>query len=267
MNTRDTTADLQNILEQQLSIDVGLHTEADVIRYINRIVESLDEVGYVLPEEFEIGTLLKAIDEEILSATAVLDEDTWGGAEASQKKKSFLGRAVSAVKGAVQRGVTSAQTKLRRYHSAQADAALDKAVDPKLSAQDSHKAAKQYAKHYVKASALNKKLNPETHAKLSKEKATEFGVEHGSAKDARLNVYHARKMAPVLHALKARAPAQAAASAAERDAASAKTQGTDSGGISRSERPTSKTGGVTRSERPTISTQGETVPGLKPKSL
>jgi hypothetical protein len=255
MNTRDTTADLQNILEQQLSIDVGLNTEADVIRYVNRIVESLDEVGYLLPEEFEIGTLLKAIDEEILSSTAVLDEDTWGGAEASQKKQSFLSRAVGAVKGAVQRGVTSAQTKLRRYHSAQADTAMDKAVDPKLSAQDSHKAAKQYAKHYVKATALNKKLNPGTHASLSKEKAADFGVEHGSAKDARLNVYHARKMVPVIHAIKARAPAQKAAKVADRAAASAKTQGTSSGGL-------------TRSERPTISTQADTkVQRIVPKGV
>jgi len=255
MTARETTSDLQNILEQQLSLDEGLHSELDVIKFVDRICESLEAVGYALPEEFSVGELLKAIDEEILAEGAVLDEDSWGDVLAGQKKKSFLGRAVGAVKGAVSRGVTSANTKLRRYHAAKAEVAMDKATDPTLSAKESDKAAKQHTKHYVKAQAFAKKTNPTSFADLAKGKEAEGHPEHGSAADARFRLYHARKLAPLHAAWKAKQPAQKAAAAKSDADASAKTQSTRSGGL-------------TRSERPTINTQQDTgVMQIKPKEV
>ena len=245
VTARETTLDLQNILEQQLSIEERLHTELDVIKFVDRICESLEAAGYALPEEFSIGELLKAIDEEVLVDGTVLDEDAFAG----EKKKSFLGRAVGAVKGAVSRGVTSIDTKLRRYHGAKANAAMDTATDPNVSAKDSNKAAKQFTKHYVKQQAANKRLNPESHADLSKGKEAEFGIKHGSATDAAHQMYHARKMAWLLPAKKALQPAQQKAKATFHSANTQKT---------------SSAGGLTRSEQPTIQTQQDTGVSKKP---
>lgn len=217
MNTQDTNAFLHSVLESQnsleeerLSLQEGLLTEEDVFKYVNRICVSLELEGYEVPESFELGQLLRAVEEEILAPGAELDEDSWGDVLAAQKKKSFLGRAVGAVKGAISRGVTSAQTKLRRYHNTKAADAADKAVDPETSPKEAEKAAAQHAKHYVKGQALNKKLNPKTHAALSKEKETEFGYKHGSKEDAADRLRH-MKMSPVLNPLyKKAASAQAA---------------------------------------------------------
>lgn len=219
MSTRDTTAFLQDLLEQQLSIEEGLNSKQAVIRYVGHICDSLEEVGYEVPEKFALGDLLKAIEEEVLSATASLDEDLWGDQMATQKKKSFLGRAVGAVKGAVKRGVTAIHTKMRRYHAAKASAALDKAADPASSPKEVAKADKQHTKHYVKQQAYAKKLNPASAATTAAHKQAEFGIKHGSAQDAAHQRYHAKKLAPLHTAIKADHPMQANASAMKRKAA------------------------------------------------
>lgn len=200
MGTRETTKDLQSILEQQSSIDAGLHTEKDVIRYINRICVSLEEVGFVPPSTFTIGRLLKAIEEEVLPAL-LLSED-------GDKKPGFLSRAVGAVKGAVQRGVTRASTKLRQHHSTKASAALDTAVSPGTAPHVAAKAAKAYTKHYVKAAALSQRLAPAKHAELTKKKATAGDPAHGSAEDAKLNLGRAQSREKELSYHKRMAPHQ-----------------------------------------------------------
>jgi len=244
MGTRETTKDLQSILEQQSSIDAGLHTEKDVIRYINRICVSLEEVGFVPPSTFTIGRLLKAIEEEVLPALIV--EDTTqvtkigpqGAIPHATKKQGFLSKAVGAVKGAVQRGITRATTKLRQHHSTKASAALDTAANPEVAPHVAAKAAKTYAKHYVKATALAKKLNPTTHAELTKKKSTAGDPGHGTKDDAEFNVWHAKKMAPVHQQYKAHHAFQAK-NAADVKAAKAQRAKTEPGGpdFTKTDRP------------------------------
>jgi hypothetical protein len=233
MGTRNLTRDLQCILEQQASIDAALFTEQDVLRYINRICVSLEEIGFVPPGAFTIGRLLRAIEEEVLpallaeDATQVTKVGPQGAIPHAAKKQGFLSRAVGAVKGAIQRGVTRAATKLRQHHSAKASAALDAAANPEVPLHVATKAAKTYAKHYVKAAKLSKRLNPKTHAALSKSKADAGDPEHGTRHDAAYNVWHARKTAPTLqrhklnHAHQLKITADVKAAKAQRAAKSA----------------------------------------------
>ena len=225
MSTRETTKDLQSILEQQSSIDAGLHTEKDVIRYINRICVSLEEVGYVPPDTFTIERFLRAIEEEVLPELLLSEED--------DKKPGFLSRAVSAVKGALARKVTPAHVELRRHHAAKATAALDTVQHPNSTPAEVHKASKAYVKHYVKATALAKKVNPEAHARLSGEKAAAKDPAHGSRADAEANLGYAKKIAPVVNAKSAAlkdAAKMAADAKAQRAAANAAPRdGTDAG--------------------------------------
>lgn len=272
MNTRDTTAFLQDLLasqtsldEERISIEAGLNTEDDVIRYVNRICVSLEQEGYELPESFELGEFVKALEEEIIPT--FLAEDA---PPSAVKKQGFLSRAVGAVKGAVSRGVASAQTKLRRYHGAKADAAADKLIDPSASPKETAKAEKHYVKHYVKQQALVKKLNPETHAAATREKAATDNIKHGSKEDAHANVSYMKAMRPVQAQLKAHAPIQKIA----RDAR--KAAGLDSHGGGDVDEPMSgsrtasdtgqKSTQVTKAEKPTIKTQEPTVAmKVKPK--
>lgn len=260
MRTRETTKDLQSILEQQASIDAGLNTEKDVIRYINRLCVSLEEVGFVPPSKFTIGRLLKAIEEEVLPALMV--EDTTqvtkigpkGAIPHAAKKQGFLSKAVGAVKGAVQRGVTRATTKLRQHHASKASDALDTAANPEVAPHVAAKAAKTYAKHYVKATALAKKLNPAKHAELTKAKAAAGDPAHGTHADASFNVWHAKKMAPVHQGYKLQ-HAHQAKNDADVKAAQAQRASTEPG------KPE-----FTKTDRPkTASNSDSTNPGVAPK--
>lgn len=214
---------MQTQLQEQLSVAEGLNTAKDVFAYVNRICESLEAVGYEVPSEFTLGDLIATVEDVIETKVSKLDEDMWGDHVATQKKKSFFGRAVGAVKGAVKRGVASVNTKMRRYHAAKADKALDVAANTQADPKDSDKAAKHYVKHYVKAQAYAKKLNPASHAQTSKDKMNDFGIKHGSPEDAKHRLDFARTLDPLHHAIKADAPMQANAAAMKRKAQAAKS--------------------------------------------
>lgn len=254
MSARETTKDLQSILEQQASIDAGLFTEKDVLRYINRLCVSLDEEGFVTPPTFTIGRLLRAIEEEVLPALKALAE-TRGAPSTPKKLHELLGKVVGAIKGAIQKGVARANTKLRQHHSTKASAALDTASSPTTAPHVADKAAKAYAKHYVKATALAQKLNPEKHAELTKKKATAGDPAHGSAADAKLNLSRAKSREPELNYHKAMAPHQAA-TAVDLRAASARRASS-----------AGKSNGAGASHPGPAATSDSTNPGFKPKDL
>jgi hypothetical protein len=91
-------------LDEQISINEGVLTEDDLDGFVNHICEGLTDKGYTPPDEFTLEALVEVISD--LSSQPELEESF----------KKWLGRAASAVKGAVSRGVSKLT---RGYHKSQ----------------------------------------------------------------------------------------------------------------------------------------------------
>lgn len=184
MSIREETAFLENLLEQQASIDEGLNTQAELDAYIQRMCVALEELGYEVPTSFELMEFLEETS-KILAENEELTEE-------EEKRKSFLHKAVQAVKGAVSRGIANMLTQkqhdaLRREHAAKADAALD-AGDKKA-----------YERHYVAKHFHLKHSDPKKHYIARRTAASSGDPEPGTKKAASMNWYLAKKVAGPHH--------------------------------------------------------------------
>jgi hypothetical protein len=213
MGLHEELAFLENLLEQQASIDEGLNTQAELDAYIQRMCVALEELGYEVPVSVELTEFLEGTS-RILAEDAELTEE-------EGKHKSFLHKAVKAVKGAVSRGIANMLTQkqhdaLRREHSAKADAALD-AGDKKA-----------YARHYVAKHFHLKHADPKKHY-LARKSAIDMGdPEPGTKKAASMNWYLTRKTAEPHHLVAKANHAYQLKSAARKRAALAGMTGADS---------------------------------------
>jgi hypothetical protein len=127
-------------LDEQISINEGVLTEDDLDGFVNSVCESLADDGYEVPDEFTLEEMLEAIS--AISSNQSLDEGF----------KEWLGRAASAVKGAISRGVSHAK---RIYHKGQTTKHAKKMNDA-WDAGDKE----AYVHHSVKMHAHWKKSDP-----------------------------------------------------------------------------------------------------------
>lgn len=227
---QEQTAFMNSLLEQQLSIEEGLHTHEDLQRYLNKVCFKLELAGYEFPDKFTIPQFIEGL-ETLIAEDKRLEEEG---------HKPFLQRAVGAVKGAMSRGLAAlpaaAHNKLRKYHAAKADAAMDAGNE------------KAYVHHYQAQHFHLKHAKPEQHAQNLKTAQGNNELKPGSKKAARMNMHLNRSMKPLMKHFKDTAPAQAYAKIAaaskpahvDVDEPISGTHKTPKTTVTRSEHPTDK---------------------------
>jgi hypothetical protein len=108
----------RQLFEEYAAIEAGVLTEECLYEYVGTVCNALEADGYAVPNEFNIGNLIDALSEVIET-----------GERISEGRRGWYAKAKRVIRGAVSSGVAKlpkvVHRGLRRYHSKQADAAID----------------------------------------------------------------------------------------------------------------------------------------------